>query len=72
VAGFNICSSSKFSEQISNDQPLQELESRNAVYSYTHYVMQCIIFAHMVNKFAFLIEAGFIAVLTRTCHWNLS
>jgi len=42
VAGFNICISSKCLEEMNNDQPLQELESCNAVYSYTHYVMQCI------------------------------
>lgn len=42
VADFNICSSSKFLGQMNNDQPLQELESCNAVYSYTLYVMQCI------------------------------
>jgi hypothetical protein len=44
-------------EQISNDQQLQELESRNAVYWHTHCVMQRVIFAHMVNKFAVFIEA---------------
>jgi hypothetical protein len=42
VAGFNICSSCKCLEDMNNDQPLQESESYNAVYSYTHYVMQCI------------------------------
>jgi len=41
VAGFNICSSSKLLEQMINDQPLYELESCNAVYSYIPYVMQC-------------------------------
>jgi len=41
VAGFNICSSSKLLEQMINDEPLYELDSCNAVYSYTPYVMQC-------------------------------
>lgn len=42
LAGFNICSTSKLFEQMINDQPLYELQSCYVVYSYTHYVMQCI------------------------------
>jgi hypothetical protein len=41
VAGFNICSNSKFLEQMNNGLPLQQLESCNPIYSYTQYVMQC-------------------------------